>query len=103
MQSGVGKSSVINRVFGLKEAVRSHSRVCLLLTELPVDQSVAHWKVGSADIDRELTSPENQFFVLHDSMGFEAGDTQNFEVVSKFVRDRRDKSLPLKDRLHAVW
>ena len=59
--------------------------------------------MGEADIENEFTSTENQFFVLHDSKGFEAGDTENFEVVSKFVRQRRNKSLPLKDRLHAVW
>jgi hypothetical protein len=59
--------------------------------------------VGEANIERELTSAENQFFVIHDSKGFEAGDTENFEVVSNFVRQRRDKSLPLKDRLHIIW
>ena len=59
--------------------------------------------MGEADIENEFTSAENQSFVIHDSKGFEAGDTENFEVVSKFVRQRRNKSLPLKDRLHAVW
>jgi hypothetical protein len=57
--------------------------------------------VGDADIEREFTSAENQFFVLHDSKRFEA--EYNFEDVSKFVMQRRDNNLPLKDRLHAVW
>ena len=37
-QAGVGKSSLINRVFSVKEAVRSHSQRCVQLTELAVDQ-----------------------------------------------------------------
>jgi hypothetical protein len=59
--------------------------------------------VGEADIENGFASAENQFVVIHDSKGFEAGDTENFEVVSNFVRQRRDKSLPLKDRLHIIW
>jgi hypothetical protein len=59
--------------------------------------------VGKANVENELTSNENQFFVLHDSMGFEAGDTETFDMVSKFVNRRRDKGLPLKGQLHAVW
>jgi hypothetical protein len=59
--------------------------------------------VGEADIERELTSAENQFFVLHDSKGFEPGNTKTFDIVRDFIVKRRDKDLPLKDRLHAVW
>jgi hypothetical protein len=57
--------------------------------------------VGEADVEMGFTSVENLFFVLHDSKGFEA--EYNFEGVSKFVKQRRDNNLPLKDRLHAVW
>jgi len=66
-------------------------------------KNVEEWKVGEADIDKEFTSPENPFFVLHDSKGFEPGDTMTFDIVSSFIKRRRDESLPLKDRLHAVW
>jgi hypothetical protein len=59
--------------------------------------------MGQADIEKALTSDDNRFLVLHDSMGFEAGDTQAFDSVNHFIQQRRDKSLPLKDRLHAVW
>jgi len=66
-------------------------------------KDVADWKVGEADIEREYTSTENQFFVLHDSKGFEPGDNKTFDTVRKFVQQRADKRRSLDDRLHAVW
>jgi len=79
------------------------TRDCLPLTEFGADKNVANWKVGKADIEKEYTSAENQFFVLHDSKRFESGDTENFDSVRRFIEQRRDENLPLKDRLHAVW
>jgi len=58
---------------------------------------------GEASIDKEYTSKENPFFVLHDSKGFEPGDNGTFGIVSKFIQQRRNPDLPLKDQLHAVW
>ncbi|KAH9015512.1 hypothetical protein EDB85DRAFT_1850387, partial [Lactarius pseudohatsudake] len=48
-RSGVGKSSLINCVFGINKA------------------SVAHYKPGESDIRQEFVSSENKYFVLHDS------------------------------------
>jgi len=85
-RAGVGKSSLINRVFSVKEAV------------------VSDWKPGHADIEQEFTcSAGNQAFLLHDSEGFEPGDTKTFDIVSRFVLQRRNSSVSHKDRLHAVW
>lgn len=58
---------------------------------------------GQAEINQEFTSNENNLFVLHDSQGFEPGDTLNFEIVREFIEKRSDKHLELKDQLHAVW
>ena len=80
-----------------------HCRDCLPLTDFGSDKDVAKWKVGEADIDKEFTSPQNQFFVLHDSKGFEPGNTETFDNVRRFIEQRRDERLHLKDRLHAVW
>ncbi|KAH0834218.1 hypothetical protein J3R83DRAFT_11531 [Lanmaoa asiatica] len=83
-QSGVGKSTLIHKVFGVKEVdVSENSR-------------------GSADIDREFVAAENGLFVLHDSLGLEAGESDNFDKVKSFISDRR-KRENLQDRLHAVW
>ncbi|KAI9432389.1 hypothetical protein H4582DRAFT_2131814 [Lactarius indigo] len=84
-RSGVGKSSLINRVFGIDAA------------------HVEDNKPGEADIQQEFVSPENQFFVLHDSKGFEPGDLSNFETVRKFVQQRSRQQLPLGERIHGLW
>jgi len=83
-RSGVGKSSLINCVFGINDA------------------HVEDQKVGEADIEQEYVSQQNQLFVLHDSKGFEPGDLKNFKTVSKFVNDRSKKEL-LEDRIHGLW
>ncbi|CCM01007.1 uncharacterized protein FIBRA_03055 [Fibroporia radiculosa] len=83
-RTGVGKSSLIQQVFGIKEALVSHDRP------------------GEANIDTELTSPENDRFILHDSKGFEPGEEGNYSTVETFIKRRR--AMPnLKDKLHAVW
>jgi hypothetical protein len=64
---------------------------------------VSHYGVGEADIEKGFASNENEFLVLHDSEGFEPGDTQSFDVVYEFIKRRRDESLPLRDQLHALW
>lgn len=64
---------------------------------------VSDLKPGTADTNREFVSEENKYFTLHDSQGFEPGETDNFDIVSQFVLQRSKEDLPLKDRLHAVW
>ncbi|KAH9076954.1 hypothetical protein EDB83DRAFT_2671669 [Lactarius deliciosus] len=84
-RSGVGKSTLINSIFGIDAA------------------RVEDYKPGEADIQQEFTSPNNQFFVLHDSKGFEPGDLTNFEIVRKFVQQRSRQELPLSERIHGLW
>ncbi|KAF8549886.1 hypothetical protein OG21DRAFT_1514674 [Imleria badia] len=82
--SGVGKSSLIRKVFGVEI----------------VDVSEA--TRGTADIEKEFISATNERFVVHDSLGFEAGDEQNIDIVKQFIARR--KAMPqLKDQLHAIW
>ncbi|KAH9022715.1 hypothetical protein EDB84DRAFT_1678396 [Lactarius hengduanensis] len=85
LSSGVGKSSLINRVFGIDAA------------------HVEDNKPGEADIQQEFVSPDNQFFVLHDSKGFEPGDLSNFDTVREFIRQRSRPELPLGERIHGLW
>ncbi|KAI6096667.1 hypothetical protein EV401DRAFT_2082972 [Pisolithus croceorrhizus] len=82
LQSGVGKSSLINRVFGV--------------------ESVADDQAGKANIEKEITSPQNERFILHDSLGFEPADGSNIDTVRLFIEAR--KRMPhIKDKLHAIW
>ena len=55
-----------------------------------------------ADIDREFSSPTNEQFVVHDSLGFELGCEQKMDIVAQFVA-RRMAMPQLKDQLHAIW
>ncbi|KAG1721990.1 uncharacterized protein EDB91DRAFT_1256276 [Suillus paluster] len=83
-KTGVGKSSLIHQAFKIDEVhVSGHSR-------------------GVADINREFVAPQNGRFVLHDSEGFEAGDSASFAAAKEFI-DCRRKMPALKDKIHAVW
>ncbi|KAJ7738773.1 hypothetical protein B0H16DRAFT_1569715 [Mycena metata] len=81
--SGVGKSSLINYAFGIDLA------------------TVAHGKRGTCNIQDEIIPPHNAHFILHDSMGFEPGNTGEFETAKEFFKSRGKKIL--KERVHAIW
>lgn len=83
-KSGVGKSTLIDRVFGLGVARTAEDRP------------------GHTAIEKEFISPENDRFVLHYGGGFEAAEGSNYDVVKTFIEQR--KRMPdVKDQLHAVW
>ncbi|KAI6046610.1 hypothetical protein EDC04DRAFT_2887873 [Pisolithus marmoratus] len=76
-QPGVGKSTLINRAFGIGQA------------------SVESFEPGTANIEKEFISPQNDRFILH------AGDI-NCDNVKSFV-EKRKKQKHVTDQLHAVW
>ncbi|KAG1813467.1 hypothetical protein EV424DRAFT_1514830 [Suillus variegatus] len=86
-KTGVGKSSLINHVFGVDTTVEN--------------TSVAHDKPGEASINDEFVSSQNDRFVLHDSKGFEPGEQDNLKIVRDFI-GRRSAMPDLKDQLHVV-
>jgi len=83
-KTGCGKSSLINKVFGVNDA------------------QVSHGDPGKADINLEFFHDENVHFILHDSQGFEPAEDANFNIVKCFIEER-SKMPQLKDRLHAIW
>ncbi|KAI6039755.1 hypothetical protein EDC04DRAFT_3090109 [Pisolithus marmoratus] len=83
-KTGAGKSSLINRVFGIENA------------------HVADDKPGEATIEKELISSQNDRFILHDSRGFEPAEGGNYDTVKSFIETRK-RMRQIKDRLHAVW
>jgi hypothetical protein len=62
----------------------------------------SHQDSGKCNIDDELYSDQNEHFVLHDSQGYEPGETTNLDRVKKFL-ESRSKEPDIKNRLHAVW
>ncbi|KAJ7918903.1 hypothetical protein B0H13DRAFT_1525044, partial [Mycena leptocephala] len=56
-------------------------------------------KPGEANIYSEITSQTNKLFVLHDSKGFEPSTEDTFDIVNRFIVERSDEGLELKDRL----
>ncbi|KAI5982594.1 hypothetical protein EDD15DRAFT_112034 [Pisolithus albus] len=83
-QPGVGKSTLINRTFGIERASAENS------------------EPGKASIEKELISQQNGRFVLHDSAGFEPADNVECNSVKSFI-EKRKKREHVKDQLHAVW
>ncbi|KAJ7059137.1 hypothetical protein C8F01DRAFT_274120 [Mycena amicta] len=84
-KSGAGKSSLISYAFGVDT------------------KSVSHHQAGECDINEEIKSPQNDRFVLHDSKGFEPGDTNNLNTAKSFIESRSGPKVPLNERVHAVW
>ncbi|KAJ7826412.1 hypothetical protein B0H13DRAFT_2440642, partial [Mycena leptocephala] len=56
---------------------------------------------GKADIETGFCPENNVHFILHDSQGFEPGETENFKKVETFI-ESRSKMPEIKDRLHAL-
>ncbi|KAG2053180.1 hypothetical protein BDR06DRAFT_886369, partial [Suillus hirtellus] len=67
LQTRVGKSSLIQQAFKINEV------------------HISEHKHGEADIKREFIAEENEQFVLHDSQGFEAGDSMIFKTAKDFI------------------
>ncbi|MCJ1378236.1 hypothetical protein MMC17_001333 [Xylographa soralifera] len=82
--TGVGKSTLINRVFGVT------------LTE---EDDI---KQGKHDINLELRWENKPGLVIHDSCGFAAGDTSGTKKLKKFLQARSGKAK-IDNRLHMIW
>lgn len=97
--SGVGKSSLINAVFG-DPMVRGplSSPDLQLISKTPTE----NWERGEHDIEEELELSSRPGLLIHDSKGPSAGSDSELKQLRKFVADRsREKDV--KKRLHAIW
>ncbi|KAI6041010.1 GTP-binding protein [Pisolithus marmoratus] len=57
---------------------------------------------GYHNIQHELVFQSNPGFVFHDSSGFEAGSTQQFDQMKHFVADHA-VTTRVNERIHAIW
>jgi hypothetical protein len=71
----------------------------------PASQPVSHGTSSGHDIEKEIISPINDMFILHDSEGLE-DDTlealELYEPVRNFIEGRRAQP-DVQDQLHAIW
>ncbi|KAJ7788668.1 hypothetical protein B0H13DRAFT_1936560 [Mycena leptocephala] len=66
-------------------------------------KSISHSASGKADITQPITPPENDRFILHDSMGFEHGASEEFNIAKDFLESRSGDKLALEERVHVIW
>ncbi|KAI0422110.1 hypothetical protein F5X98DRAFT_326877 [Xylaria grammica] len=83
-RAGVGKSTLINKVFGS------------IVTE---ESSADH---GIHDVDEGFEMDTLPGLIVHDSRGFQSGATEEIELLEKFVKKRATAAKP-EDRLDAIW
>ncbi|KAI0408135.1 hypothetical protein F4802DRAFT_550661 [Xylaria palmicola] len=83
-RAGVGKSTLINKVFG---------------TVVTQESSNDH---GIHDVDEGFEMDTLPGLIVHDSRGFQSGATEEVELLEKFVKKRASAAKP-DDRLDAIW
>ncbi|KAH6892489.1 hypothetical protein B0T10DRAFT_438346 [Thelonectria olida] len=84
-KTGVGKSTLINRVFGVEMTSESDS----------YDQ-------GVHDINVAFESPKHPGLLIHDSRGWQAGSDTELDLIAKFLRYRAFQQDPA-EALHVIW
>ncbi|KAK4561601.1 hypothetical protein LTR86_004280 [Recurvomyces mirabilis] len=82
--TGVGKSTLINKVFGVD-----------------VTQSSDRYR-GIHDVRQEITFEGRPDLILHDSGGFEAGADEEFLAIEAFLKDKSEANVDVADRVHVI-
>jgi predicted GTPase len=104
-KTGVGKSTLINKIFGIElvrisvtraKPVADH-RMCFFQTE-----ESESYKQGDHDINQAFESPNHPGLMIHDSRGWQAGTNQELELIAKFLRHRAFQRDPA-EALHVIW
>lgn len=84
-KTGVGKSTLINKVFGVEMTEESKT----------YDQ-------GVHDINVAFESPRHPGLLIHDSRGWQAGSDTELDLIAKFLRHRAFLDDPA-EALHVIW
>ncbi|KAH7034861.1 uncharacterized protein B0I36DRAFT_84926 [Microdochium trichocladiopsis] len=83
-RAGVGKSTLINKVFGF-----------------PVTQE-SYDDHGVHDIEEGFARDTFPGLIVHDSKGFQGGATEEVELLERFVK-KRASEVDASERLDAIW
>ncbi|KAG8162513.1 hypothetical protein KVR01_008278 [Diaporthe batatas] len=82
--AGVGKSTLLNRVFGTDMTTESHN------------------ELGRHNIEEAFESDQHPGLLVHDSEGFQTGTDRELLAFKKFLKRRSSASDP-EEQLHAIW
>jgi predicted GTPase len=83
-KTGCGKTTILSKVCGKN------------MIDAPSTSRGVH------NIENEILFQKNDKLVAHDSEGFESGQSDELDVVKKFI-ERRSKAENMSERLHMVW
>ncbi|KAH8896881.1 hypothetical protein GQ53DRAFT_639405 [Thozetella sp. PMI_491] len=84
-KTGVGKSTLINKVFGVEMTEESKT-----------------YEQGVHDINVAFESPRHPGLLIHDSRGWQAGSDAELDLIAKFLRHRAFQEDPA-EALHVIW
>ena len=84
-KTGVGKSTLINKVFGVEMTEESTT-----------------YSQGVHDINTAFESPNHPGLLIHDSRGWQAGSDHELDLIAKFLRHRAFQKDPAES-LHVIW
>lgn len=84
-KTGVGKSTLINKVFGVEMTEESLS-----------------YAQGVHDINQAFESPRHPGLLVHDSRGWQAGSDAELDLIAQFLRHRAFQNDPA-EALHVIW
>ncbi|KAI0100067.1 hypothetical protein GGR51DRAFT_378529 [Nemania sp. FL0031] len=84
-KTGVGKSTLINKVFGVEMTEESTT-----------------YSQGVHDINQAFESPSHPGLLIHDSRGWQAGSDVELDEIAKFLRYRAFQKNPA-EALHVIW
>ncbi|KAI0449713.1 hypothetical protein F5B21DRAFT_493341 [Xylaria acuta] len=84
-KTGVGKSTLINKVFGVEMTEESTT-----------------YSQGVHDINTAFENPNHPGLLIHDSRGWQAGSDMELDEIAKFLRHRAFQKNPA-EALHVIW
>ncbi|KAI0191051.1 hypothetical protein F4808DRAFT_397969 [Astrocystis sublimbata] len=84
-KTGVGKSTLINKVFGVEMTEESTT-----------------YSQGVHDINQAFENPNHPGLLIHDSRGWQAGSDSELDEIAKFLRHRAYQKNPA-EALHVIW
>ncbi|KAI6015979.1 hypothetical protein EDC04DRAFT_2577883, partial [Pisolithus marmoratus] len=102
-RANAGKTTILQRVCNSTDKPERHidSKLpWLMAPEVYIETE--YFQHSYHDIQNELVFQRNPGFVFHDSCGFEAGSTQQFDQMKQFVADHA-VTTRVNKHIHAIW